>query len=183
MHGKLWWGNGKSPQQGFNTEIRPFRISEGHILQRNDLRVMSLLAGKRMELYGYETDESVSKLTKISKKFKFLLPTYSEWCMFKLLIDPAHWIRCMRIVMKDPADPLLKGYNFYRKRKLDKIDEKILFYFLRTMKFIIMRSNLIAFFCIYFQRIVFCMNFYRAAKLEQNLPQLLTKPGSDKINS
>lgn len=178
MHGKIWWGNGKNPRNGFNSNWKDYTLTPCRGLKFNDWLVIGALLHKRMKLYGYVDNEDVRCLKRPVSWIRYCLPTATEWEIVKLIFSLSHWFRVVRYVMSDLVDPRLRGYDYYLKHNVMDVHNNsssmvicmisLLTRLVRTMILLIWKANPIVAFKTYIERIC----FYRKMRDSTNLARM-----------
>ena len=178
MHGKLWWGNGRKPRNGLNSNWRDYTITQCRGLKFNDWLVIGALLHERMKLYGYVDNEDVRRLKRPVSWMRYCQPTSSEWEIFKLIFSLSHWLSVIRYVVSDLRDPRLRGYDYYFKRSVMDVHNgsssmvickiSLLTRLVSTMILLIWKANPIVVFKVYIERIC----FYRKMRNNTNLTRM-----------
>jgi len=173
MHGKLWWGNGKAPRQGFNPGLKMYDPSASGVLIRNDFDVLCALGGERMGLYGYCEGVPCKEIHRRIGWPNLLLPTATEWELVKLVHNPAYWLWTLRTVYHDLHDPKMLGIDYYSKRELPKGAPLLACRYLATISRLLWRASIFFIIRFYARRVAFCRRLYSREDLRQRLPKLL----------
>lgn len=117
LQGKIWRGNGKSPQEGHSKNIKTYKPKG--FFEKKDWMLMAAFASDRLKSYRYiDKNFSVSKPKGIRLLICLFLPTSNELAVLKCFFNPIYWLEVIRDIRKELNDPRLKDYDFFSKGEL-----------------------------------------------------------------
>ena len=182
IHGKLWWGNGMAPRNGFRRNWPAYTFDETTGFRANDWKLFYNLTKFRMRHYGYVSYKDAAQLDGKFLRFSFIKPTHSEWSILKSIFSPTQWARTAKTVLMDIREPQFTDYNHYfrsQSRILANIDElrasRTVVNSLRfcvIMSILIYNANPVSWVYFYLKRIAFCWQVDRSNNFS-DLPDLL----------
>ena len=179
IHGKLWWGNGNIPRNGFRTDWPKYTFEECTGLRANDWKSFSYLFYDKMKHYGYISAIDEEQLSSQLSWHTLLWPTYSEWCVLKSICSISHWIRVSTNLSQDIRDPNLSHDIHYLKNMSKHLSMVKLFTPIANLishcviiSLLIYKVNPISWTYYYLKRVGFCLQKIRRNNFS-NLPDLL----------
>ncbi len=171
MHGKLWWGNGRKPRNGFNLNWNDYPPVYATGLRHNDWCVMRAICGKRLHAYGYLDDQDLKRLRTRLFVFRAMLPTASESQVLARIMNPFFWGRTFRAAAIDARDERLRGYDYYTKKRNDRTP--FIAKFVRSVLFLAARANPVSWSVNFCKRVDFSLKTYLKGELPDSVPPLL----------